>query len=473
METLDLLRVILARDATAPPAERWDARDWDAVHEAVIAWDAAPLAASAMRAAGLAKLVPKPIFEAWRRDHTGTTAVNMRLASEATSIVRAIEALGGRAATLKGTALFELGIYRDPGARPTSDIDLIVAPDSTDAVHAVMRARGYAQWDAGGVKHWPPFQRDGLLVEIHEHAFWSLADGHRVGLPEMLDLRRRPSIAMLVAHLLHHLFESSVTAPWLVVKTLADLAEVRAFAIARPDGDEVAGAIARAAARLGLGERLATLSGLLARALDREVPATWLRAGEMSPDAERSRRAPGAWLRAGEMSPDAERSRRAPGGWLRGARGFVLGADGSRGDEAPHGEKKEGSIQADGIDQGSGGGVTRSDTGGEDTYAKDLDRKVEGLLRRAAPRPLDAQTALRLPDKIAGLARMPLAETAARIRHYLVPPVDAMRRFYGLPQGSPWVWPLYPLRPIQLLGRSGLDAARLLIEGRRGRGRRS
>ena len=377
METLDLLRVILARDATAPPAERWDARDWDAVHEAVIAWDAAPLAASAMRAAGLAKLVPKPIFEAWRRDHTGTTAVNMRLAFEATSIVRAIEALGGRAATLKGTALFELGIYRDPGARPTSDIDLIVAAESAGAAREAIFARGYAQWQGGGPKHWPPFQRDGLLVEVHDHAFWSLADGHRVGLPEMIDVHGKPALAMVVAHLLHHLFESSVTLPWLVVKTLADLAEVRALVNARADGAEIAEEIARTASSLGLGHRLRALAGMLAQVLDREVPAAWLRG-------------------------DAAR-------------------------------------------------------GGED---------IAWLMRRAAPQSRAFEAALRLPDRLAGLARMPLAETGARIRHYLAPPADTMRLLYGLPPGSPWVWPLYPLRPLHLIGRSGVDAARLLIEGR-------
>ena len=236
MDTTTLLRVILARDAAAPPVERWDAAAWDAVHRAVIAWDAAPLAASSMRAAGLAKHVPARIFEGWRRDHTGTTAVNMRLAFEADALVKAIATRGGRAAKLKGTALFELGVYRDPGARPTSDIDLIVAAESAGAAREAIFARGYAQWQGGGPKHWPPFQRDGLLVEVHDHAFWSLADGHRVGLPEMIDVHGKPALAMVVAHLLHHLFESSVTLPWLVVKTLADLAEVRALVHARAHG---------------------------------------------------------------------------------------------------------------------------------------------------------------------------------------------------------------------------------------------
>lgn len=385
MDTVTLLRVILARDAVAPPVERWDAAAWEAVHAAVIAWDAAPLAASAMRAAGLAKHVPPSIFEAWRRDHLGTTAVNMRLAFEADALVKAIAERGARAAKLKGTALFELGVYRDPGARPTSDIDLIIGPEGAAAAREAIFARGYAQWIGGGPKHWPPFQRDGLLVEVHDHALWSLADGHRVGLAEMIDVRGKPAIGMLVAHLLHHCFESSVTLPWLVVKTLADLAEVRAFVIGREEGAAIAEEIARAAARLGLTHRLRAMARLLARVLDREAPEAWVRSSQ------------GALHREGD-DPEAE---------------------------------------------------------------------IQWLLRRAAPRSRAFEAALRLPDRILGIARMPLEETGARIRHALVPPADTMRLIYGLTPGSPWVWALYPWRPLHLLGRSGLDAARLLIEGRR------
>lgn len=273
-QTLDLLRLILARDAAAPAGcERWDAATWESVHGAILGWDAAPLAYGAVRATGLARHVPAHLLAAWKKDHTATTAVNMSLAFEAGALVAGLARAGARAVPLKGTALFELGVCRDPGARPTCDVDLLVAPEDGEVVLRALLERGYVQTRAGGPKHWAPMFRDGLMLEVHEHAFWSMADGHRVRIGEMVDEAGRPAIGATVAHLLHHLFESSVTTPWLVVKTLADLAEVRAFAERKPAAEEVA----EVAARFGLGRRLGALAGLLERVIEREAPQGWTR----------------------------------------------------------------------------------------------------------------------------------------------------------------------------------------------------
>jgi hypothetical protein len=281
VDTLDLLRLILARDVAALPAmERWDAAAWETVHRAIAAWDAAPLAYAAARAGGFGRHVPAPLLAQWRQDHTQTTAVNLRLAFEAEGLVAGLAPLGARASPLKGTALFLLGVYRDPGARPTCDVDLLIRPEDGPIVHRAMLARGFAQMRVGGPKHWPPYVREGLVVEVHEHAFWSLSDGHRVGLPEVLGRDLRPTLGATVAHLLHHLFESSVTTPWLVVKTLADLAEVRAVAQARSEAQAeqqsvATNEIAEAARRFGLSRRLGALAGLLERVIGRPVPAEW------------------------------------------------------------------------------------------------------------------------------------------------------------------------------------------------------
>ena len=196
-----------------------------------------------------------------------------------------------------------------------------------------------------------------------------------------------PALAATVAHLVHHLFESSVTTPWLAVKTLADLAEVLAFVEAHPDGAAMAREIADAARRFGLERRLGALAGLLERALDRPAPRAWTEA-------------------AGP-------------------------------------------------------------------------RDVDDLLRRCAPESGPHVEARRLADRAGAFARMPRGEKVAFLRHHLLPPPEAMRATYGLPAGSPWVWPLYPLRPLHLLARSALDAARLLWAkgsqraGRSSRDRRS
>lgn len=375
LDTLDLLRLILARDAPLGPAiVRWDAAAWQSVHRAVLAWDAAPLAFGAVRAAGLADRVPPAILAEWRKDHTATTAVNMRLAFEAEALVTALAAQGVASLALKGTALFQLGVYRDAGSRPTCDVDLLIAPSGGPVVRRLLLDRGYQGARAGGPKHWPPFVREGLMVEVHEHAFWSLSDGHRVGLGEMRAPTsvRQPDLGATMAHLLHHLFESSVTTPWLVVKTLADLAEARALALANgPERGGVADEIANAAWRFGLQRRLGALAGLLARVVDAPVPAGWLL----------------------------------------------------------------------------------------ETHPADVD----ALLARSAPVERPLEEAFRLPDRAAAWLRMPLQEKATLLRHHFFPPAEAMRQSYGLSAGSPWVWPMYPLRPAHLLGRSMLDAARLLV----------
>lgn len=365
MDTLDALRLIFARDF----APGWGASEWGAVHEAVTAWDAAPLAWAAVK--GRAAEVPPEIAAAWRKDHTATTAVNLRLAFEAEALVGALAAVGVRACPLKGTALFALGVYRDPGSRPTSDVDLLVEEGSERAVKEALRARGYAQTRAGGPKHWPPFVRDGVMVEIHDHAFWSLADGHRVRVGEMIDRAGRPDLPGIAAHLLHHLFESSVTTGWLVVKTLSDLGEIQGFL---ERGGGAAGVRARDVAegvtRVGLGRRLGALAGLRERVTGARGPEVWLR---------------------------------------------------------------------------------------------DLrDRDVDALLARCSPRARRLDEALRLPDRVAAFARMPAREKAALARHHLLPDPEQMRALHGLPEGSPWVWPLYPLRPFLVAGRSAIDAGRLL-----------
>jgi hypothetical protein len=210
--------------------------------------------------------------------------------------------------------------------------------------------------------------REGLMLEVHEHAFWSLADGHRVRLAEMLGSAGKPALGATVAHILHHLFESSVTTPWLVVKTLADLAEVLAFG--DRTGPGAAEEVAEAARRFGLGRRLGALAGLLERVLERAAPETW----------------------------------------------------------------------------------TREQQAGD----------VDALLQRCEPRGRALWEALRLPDRAAAFVRMPVAEKAAILRHHLAPEPEAMRALYGLGAGSPWVWPLYALRPLHLAARGAADAVRLL-----------
>lgn len=345
---------------------RWSAERWRAFGDAVAAWDAEPLAFAAMRRAQILPHVPADLALRWRRAHAGATATSMHLAHEASEIVRALARVGVPSAPLKGVALFLLGAHRDPGSRSTCDIDLVVRPEDRVAVTRVLLGRGYVATRAGGPKHWPPFVRDRLVVEVHPHAFWSLADGHRVGVEEVVDGAGRPKLGVVAAHLLHHLFESSVTTPWLVVKTLADLSEIQAFCEHFPGrGAEVEATCAA----FGVRDRLATLAGWLDRITGSSQPL----------------------------------------GWARGSR-----AD-----------------------------------------------RIDWLADRTLPVSGGVLAALRLPDRLAAFGRMPLREKAHLLRHHAAPDPEALGALYGLPAHSPWVWPLYAVRPFHLLGQSLADAAQL------------
>ena len=452
METLELLRLVLARDVASPPAlEGWDAAAWESVHRAIVAWDAAPLVYAAVRAARLGRHVPPLLLAEWRKDHVQTTAVNLRLSFEVDALGVAFAREGARAAPLKGTALFLLGVYRDPGARPTNDVDLVIEPDDGAVVDRVLCARGFERTRVGGSKHWPPYLRDGLMVEVHEHAFWSMADGHRVRLREMLAADERPALGATVAHLLHHLFESSVTTPWLIVKTLADLAEVRAFCGVHPRDP-------------GLRAHPSVAGTTKVAPLDRS-PASPSRGDRSPPPSPRD--APSG---APSAAPHGA-SRDAASGASRDPHGASSAAFSGAFPPSDLALEVAASARRFGLGRRLGalaGLLARvleqpvpaawmRETRGAD---------VDALLRRCGPQSRLLDEALRLPDRAAAFARMPLSEKTALLRYHLLPPADAMRALYDLPPGSPWVWPLYPLRPAHLLARSALDAARLVFRRR-------
>ncbi|HEY2728540.1 MAG TPA: nucleotidyltransferase family protein [Polyangia bacterium] len=71
------------------------------------------------------RLLPAALDEACRRDHLLTAARHLALSSAAEECVTAMTDAGVDVALLKGLA-YERTLYPQPGARPTSDIDLLV-----------------------------------------------------------------------------------------------------------------------------------------------------------------------------------------------------------------------------------------------------------------------------------------------------------------------------------------------------------
>jgi hypothetical protein len=134
-----------------------------------------------------------------------------------------LEAGGVPALLFKGTALFRMGVYGDPGARPLEDTDLLVLPDDAPRAVALLSAAGFEPWvpwrgarmgwlssfsftdrrAPGGVPvaldlHWAtPYARLRLSGPWPEDPLWEEAS---LPLP-----KAEPHFALMAEHVLKHL----------------------------------------------------------------------------------------------------------------------------------------------------------------------------------------------------------------------------------------------------------------------------
>jgi Uncharacterised nucleotidyltransferase len=86
--------------------------------------------------------LPKELDDTCRRDHVLTTARSLALASVAEECVGALAGARVDTAILKGLA-YERTLYPQPGARPTSDIDLLVRDRDRRAAFDVLDKLGF------------------------------------------------------------------------------------------------------------------------------------------------------------------------------------------------------------------------------------------------------------------------------------------------------------------------------------------
>jgi hypothetical protein len=86
--------------------------------------------------------LPPALAETCRRDHVITTARNLMLAGAAEECVAALAAAGIQAVVLKGLA-YERTLYAGQGARPTSDVDLLVREADRRAAFGVLDRLGF------------------------------------------------------------------------------------------------------------------------------------------------------------------------------------------------------------------------------------------------------------------------------------------------------------------------------------------
>lgn len=227
-----LLRVLLARDPGVLPDSE---PGWSRLVAEAVELSAEGLLHAAVRRAGDDARPTAAVRDQLRRAHAATAAKNLELAAEAERILAALARAGVIAAPMKGTALFREGIVRDLGTRPTTDVDLAIAPADRAAALAVLRALGYARsrtersW-----KHLPPMRRGDLAVELHEIAWWSGRTREVFGAAHLAVGDRLLRMARLWALQVHHLVLGSPPDAALLVRTLADVACLAERARAEP-----------------------------------------------------------------------------------------------------------------------------------------------------------------------------------------------------------------------------------------------
>jgi len=121
----------------------------------------------AVRPAG----VPPELAELCRRDHVATVARNMMLRRALCDCLRALGDRGIDAIVLKGME-YEQRLYQRIGARPTSDLDILVEDRHRRAAFEVLRATGWSPVAAApgfdeADYHEVEWKRAGVFVDLH------------------------------------------------------------------------------------------------------------------------------------------------------------------------------------------------------------------------------------------------------------------------------------------------------------------
>ncbi len=115
--------------------------------------------------------LPGTLAQAFRRDRLVTLARNMLLTQVAEEVIRALADDGIPAIVLKGLD-YETRVYNVPGARPTSDVDLLVPEDSRRRAFTLLDRLGFEPRAAApgfdeSDYHEVAWRRGGVELDLH------------------------------------------------------------------------------------------------------------------------------------------------------------------------------------------------------------------------------------------------------------------------------------------------------------------
>jgi hypothetical protein len=181
-----LLRALLAASAEGLAA-------WLTVHsldEGAVRWlemhRLAPFVFHSLRAADLLARVPSPAQELLRAAYYASAGHNAVLTAELNTLLTDFRQVSVDPIVLKGMAL-GVTLYPVPGARPISDLDLLVERGQMEAVRQVLAGRGYRDLGLDPEHH--------LAFGSHLHARRELAAGRQVAVEVHWNLVHDPGCA--------------------------------------------------------------------------------------------------------------------------------------------------------------------------------------------------------------------------------------------------------------------------------------
>ncbi len=134
---LDCIRSLNAQAALSPPVS---SLDWNLLLASAEAEGLAPALGFVLRAG--AEGVPARVRERLSRHLTDSVARQLVLSRELAGLLRHFDAAGVPVIPLKGLALGEM-LYPDPALRPSSDLDLLIRPETLLRVDGLLRDVGY------------------------------------------------------------------------------------------------------------------------------------------------------------------------------------------------------------------------------------------------------------------------------------------------------------------------------------------
>jgi hypothetical protein len=261
VEPRALLAILLAPDGAAALRNDDDLR---VVTEQAARLGAEGLLHAAIRRAGDAAPDVPALRERLRRAHAAITAKNLELMAETRRVLDALARRGLVATPMKGAALFREGVVRDLGTRPTTDLDLVIAPRERERVRRSLERLGYTESASErSWKHLPAMRRGDLAIELHEVAWWSGTSRRTFGVDHLAVDDGSLRLGRLWALQIHHLVLGSPPDPALLVRTLADHASFAARA--RADR-RLTKATEAAAEEAGLAPELAACDAIVAEA---------------------------------------------------------------------------------------------------------------------------------------------------------------------------------------------------------------